>query len=175
MGESIEVFKLRHRIAPVQFRNQGGDTMGTAPDHAHRSDGTATADDAAGADPLALRFAPEKVLVDRRADGSILRRLPIALTGCVDNIVDHLAHWAAAAPERSFLAQKATGGSWETLNSAGAWQRVHAVGQWLLGQGLSDQTPIAILSGASLEHEDGLRFDATTSACSSTAPSLALK
>lgn len=126
--------------------------MGTAPDHAHRGDGTATADDTAVADPLAIRFAPKEVLVDRRADGSILLRSPIALTGCVGNIVDYLAHWAAAVPERTFLAQKTTGGTWETLNYADAWRRVQAVGQWLLDQGMTDQTPIAILSGASLEH-----------------------
>lgn len=126
--------------------------MGTAPDHAHRGDGTAAADNAADADPLAIRFAPKEVLVDRRADGSILLRSPIALTGCVDNIVDYLAHWAATEPERTFLAQKSVSGTWETLTYADAWLRVQAVGQWLLDQGLTDQTPIAILSGASLEH-----------------------
>ena len=119
--------------------------MDTAPDHAHRSDDTATASESTFADPLAIRFAPKEVLVDRRADGSILLRSPIALTGCVDNVVDHLEQWAAAAPDRTFLAQKAADGTWETLCYADAWQRVQAVAQWLLHLGLSGQTPIAIL------------------------------
>ncbi len=129
------------RLAPNNVQmdgdgNPGSDTLsGTAP-----------------VDPLAIRFAPKEVLVDRRADGSVLLRSPIALTGCADNIVDYLERWAAATPERSFLAQKAVDGTWETLNYADAWQRVQAVGQWLLDQGLRDQTPIIILSGASLEH-----------------------
>ena len=126
--------------------------MGTAPDHAHRGDAAASASGSEAGDPLAIRFAPKAVLVDRRADGSILLRSPVPLTGCVDNIVSYLEHWAAAAPERIFLAQKAADGSWETLRYADAWHRVQAVAQWLLHLGLSDQTPIAILSGASLEH-----------------------
>ena len=126
--------------------------MDTASDHAHRGDATAPASGSEAGDPLAIRFAPKAVLVDRRADGSILLRSPIPLTGCVGNIVDYLEHWAAAAPERTFMAQKAADGTWETLCYADAWQRVQAVAQWLLHQGLSDQTPIAILSGASLEH-----------------------
>ncbi len=126
--------------------------MDTAPDPTHRGDAAAPASGSEAGDPLAIRFAPKAVVVDRRADGSILLRSPIPLTGCVGNIVDYLEHWAAAAPERIFLAQKAADGTWETLIYADAWQRVQAVAQWLLHQGLSDQTPIAILSGASLEH-----------------------
>ncbi len=126
--------------------------MSATPSQVHRTDDTAPPSEPAVVDPLAIRFAPKAVLVDRRADGSILLRSPIALTGCVDNIVDYLEHWAFAAPERSFLAQKAADGSWELLNYADAWRRVQALAQWLLHQGLSDQTPIAILSGASLEH-----------------------
>src|SRR5688572_4653502 len=101
---------------------------------------------------LGVRFAPKEVLLERRADGSILLRSPIALSGCADNIVDYLERWAAAAPDRVFLAQRAPGGGWETLRYAEAWRRVQGVAQALLARGLTDQTPIAILSGASLEH-----------------------
>jgi len=152
MGEISLFAKLFHQLDSVLFKNQRGDTMGTAPDNSHQGDDLASSSEPAGVDALAIRFAPKEVLVDHRADGSILLRSPIALTGCVGNIVDYLAHWAVAAPQRTFLAQKAADGTWETLNYADAWQRVQAVGQWLLHQGLSDQTPIAILSGASLEH-----------------------
>ena len=101
---------------------------------------------------LGVRFAPKEVLLERRADGSILLRSPIALSGCADNIVDYLERWAAAVPDRVFLAQRAPGGGWETLRYAEAWRRVQGVAQALLARGLTEQTPIAILSGASLEH-----------------------
>ncbi|CAN7371950.1 AMP-binding protein [Pseudorhodoferax sp. LjRoot39] len=99
-----------------------------------------------------IRFAPKEVHLERRTDGSILLRSPIALSGCADNIVDYLERWAAAAPDRVFLAQRAPGGGWETLCYAEAWRRVQAVAQALLDRGLHQDTPIAILSGASLEH-----------------------
>ena len=103
-------------------------------------------------EPMGIRFAPKKVLVERRADGSILLRSPIKLTGAVENIVDYLERWAQTVPDRVFLAQRAAGGGWETLSYAEAWRRVQGVAQWLLDLGLTDQTPVAILSGASLEH-----------------------
>ena len=129
------------RIASGQAQRDGGGDAGHP-----------ATQGAAPVDPLAVRFAPKAVLVERRADGSILLRSPIALTGCAHNIVDDLEHWATQVPERVFLAQKAAGGGWQMLNYADAWQQVQSVAQWLLDQGLTDQTPIAILSGASVEH-----------------------
>lgn len=99
-----------------------------------------------------IRFAPKEVQVQRRGDGSILLSSPIELNGCAGNIVDYLEMWAAAEPERVFLAQRAAGGGWQTLDYAQAWQQVQAVAQALLDSGLTPQTPIAILSGASLDH-----------------------
>ncbi len=107
---------------------------------------------AGSAAALGVRFAPKEVLLERRADGSILLRSPIELCGCADNIVDYLERWAAAVPDRVFLAQRAPGGGWETLSYAEAWRRVQGVAQALLTRGLTEHTPIAILSGASLEH-----------------------
>lgn len=106
----------------------------------------------AGPAALGVRFAPKEVLIERRADGSILLRSTIELCGCADNIVDYLERWAVAEPDRVFLAQRAPGGGWETLSYAEAWRRVQGVAQALLARGLTEQTPIAILSGASLEH-----------------------
>lgn len=99
-----------------------------------------------------VRFAPKELQVQRRADGTLLLRSPIPLTGCGNNIVDYLEQWAAEAPERVFLAQRVPGGAWQTLSYAQAWQQVQAVAQALLDAGLTADTPIAILSGASLDH-----------------------
>lgn len=100
-----------------------------------------------------VRFAPKRVQVQRRSDGCVLLRSPIELTGCADNIVDYLEWWAAEAPDRVFLAQRAADGEgWRTLSYAEAWRQVQAVAQSLLDAGLTAQTPIAILSGASVDH-----------------------
>ena len=90
---------------------------------------------AAAAEGFGVRFAPKAIEVQRRADGSILLQSPIALTGCADNIVDYLQRWAQDAPERLFLAQRAEGGGWETMNFGEAWRRVQAVAQVLLDLG----------------------------------------
>ena len=95
--------------------------MGTAPDHAHRGDAAASASGSEAGDPLAIRFAPKAVLVDRRADGSILLRSPVPLTGCVDNIVRYLEHWAAAAPEPAHSPAGAATGSPTAITISPYW------------------------------------------------------
>lgn len=107
---------------------------------------------AGAAEDFGVRFAPKQVQVQQRLDGAILLRSPLPLTGCVDNIVDYLHHWAEAAPDRIFLAQRAATGGWETLHYGEGWRRVQAVAQALLDMGLDADSPIAILSGASIEH-----------------------
>lgn len=119
--------------------------VGSGLQAAARPDGGALAE-------FGLRFAPKEVDVVRRGDGSILLSSPVPLTGCEDNVVDYLERWATAAPERIFLAQRSPRDDWETLNYAEAWRRVQAVAQTLLDRGLNKDTPIAILSGASIEH-----------------------
>jgi len=102
--------------------------------------------------PEGIRFAPKDVVVQRRPDGTVLLRSPVELTGVVCNIVDYLEQWAAKVPDRIFLAQRGPDGEWQTLSYAEAWRRVQGVAQALLDMGLGEHTPIAILSGASLEH-----------------------
>jgi feruloyl-CoA synthase len=99
-----------------------------------------------------VEFAPKEVVVHYRPDGTILLRSPIALTGVAANMVDYLEEWAGKTPERVFLAQRAADGGWEELTYGAAWQRVRGVAEALLGLGLTASTPIAILSGASIEH-----------------------
>ena len=122
----------------MPFQNQAGDTMARS-----------SAD--AGHD-IGVRFAPKEVHVEHRSDGVVLLRSPLPLTGCVDNIVDYLQNWAEVAPDRIFLAQRAAAGGWEVLHYGEAWRRVQAVAQALLDLGLNADRPIAILSGASIEH-----------------------
>ena len=112
---------------------------------------TSTSVEAALADAGPV-FAPKEVRIERCSDGSIRLQSPIPLTGCESNIVDYLERWATQAPDRIFLAQRGAQAGWQTLTYADAWRRVQGVAQALLDAGLDSRKPIAILSGASLEH-----------------------
>jgi feruloyl-CoA synthase len=99
-----------------------------------------------------IRFAPREVDVRYRADGSILLRSPLELTGRRRHVCEYLQAWAQAAPERTFLAQRGADGAWRRISYAEAWRRAQAIGQGLLERGLGPDRPLAILTGNSLEH-----------------------
>jgi feruloyl-CoA synthase len=63
-----------------------------------------------------------------------------------------LLHWAAIAPDRSFLACRGADGAWRHLSYAQALQAARTLGQALLDRGLGVDRPVAILSGNDLEH-----------------------
>jgi feruloyl-CoA synthase len=99
-----------------------------------------------------VRLGTPQVTVDRRADGSILLRSPQPLGSYPDKLTQRLEHWAKAAPDRVFLAQRGPDGGWRKLTYAQALAQVRAVAQSLLQRDLSPDRPIAILSGNDLEH-----------------------
>ena len=61
-------------------------------------------------------------------------------------------HWAEAAPERIFIAQRDAAGGWRTLTYAQTLAAVRAIAAALLERDLSPERPIAILSGNDIEH-----------------------
>jgi feruloyl-CoA synthase len=97
-------------------------------------------------------FAPRKVDVEKRADGTLVLRSPIAFENPEWSILDFLPEWAGKAPERIFLAQRGSEGLWEKVSYAEMWARVQAVGQALLDRGAQRGDTLAILSGNSIEH-----------------------
>lgn len=99
-----------------------------------------------------LVFAPREVCAHFRADHSILLTSPLELATPVGNIVEYLELWAEQRPEQIFLGEKNPEGGWRTITFAAAWRSVQAVGQALLNRNLTSETPIAILSGASIDH-----------------------
>lgn len=69
--------------------------------------------------------------------------------------VDRLRHWAAQAPERTFIARREAGnldGAWRHVSYAQALQAARAIGQALLKRGLGPERPVMILSGNDIEH-----------------------
>jgi len=90
--------------------------------------------------------------VRTRADGSVLLRSTEALEAYPRHLGERLAHWADAAPARSFVARRGADGEWVRISFAQMRERARAVGQALLERGVSAERPVAILSDNDLEH-----------------------
>ena len=99
-----------------------------------------------------VRLCAPEVLVDRRADGTIYLKSGRALPAYPEKLTDRLVHWANAAPERVFMAERAPDGGWRTITYAQTLERVRRIGAALLTRNLSAERPIVILSGNDLEH-----------------------
>ena len=100
-----------------------------------------------------VRVASLGAIVDRRADGVTYVRSPQPLGEYPARVTDRLEYWATQAPERVFLAQRGPGGGgWQTITYAHALLRVRRLARGLLDHGLSQEKPLMILSGNSVEH-----------------------
>ena len=100
----------------------------------------------------AVTLGTADVRLERRADGSLLLRSPHPLGAYPRKLTERLAHWAQAAPDRAFLAQRAPSGGWRRLAYGEAYARARRVAQALIDRGLSRERPLAILSDNDLEH-----------------------
>ena len=108
---------------------------------------------AASGDDSRSLFATPAIVADRRADGSILVRSTAPLQPAARCIGDWLEHWARQAPERIFLADRASADApWTTVTYKDALQQVRCGAAWILAQGLSAERPLVILSDNSVEH-----------------------
>lgn len=101
--------------------------------------------------PEALRqdFAEAAVLVERRADGSMILRSPQPLKppGTLGQAVDRAA---ASAPDTVFLAERA-GAGWREVTYGQARTPIRALAAALLGLGASGERPLMILSDNSVD------------------------
>ena len=98
-------------------------------------------------------FAPPRVTLERRDDGSLLLRSAEPLGAYPRS----MAHWfrenAERHPERVLAAARPPGGAeWVELTWGDARARADAVAQALLDRGLGPERPLLVLSGASLAH-----------------------
>ncbi|MGE3932594.1 MAG: feruloyl-CoA synthase [Rhodospirillaceae bacterium] len=99
-----------------------------------------------------IRIRNSDVAVERRADGSVLVTPVEDIAVYPPRLTDRLEHWAAVAPDRVFLAERAAGGGWRTLTYAEARVAARRLGQALIDRGLSAERPLLILSGNSIGH-----------------------
>jgi feruloyl-CoA synthase len=100
----------------------------------------------------AVKLGPADVIVERRSDGTTLMRSPHALPPYPRTLTERLVHWAEAAPQRTFLAQRDATGGWRTMSYAQTLAAVRALAAALLARGLNAERPVAILSGNDIEH-----------------------
>jgi feruloyl-CoA synthase len=99
-----------------------------------------------------IALGPATAAVTRRGDGSILLSSSEPLLAYPRRFTERLFRWAAAAPARVFLAQRSASGHWCEITYAEAGARVRAIGQALLDRHLTQDRPVAILSGNDIEH-----------------------
>ncbi len=100
---------------------------------------------------IPLTFGPPHVAVERRADGAMIVTSPEPLQAYPRSMTDWLDHWALAAPDRVFLAERVDG-VWRKVTYAEARDLARRIARAIIDRDLSPERPIAILSGNSVDH-----------------------
>ena len=90
--------------------------------------------------------------VERRADGTIYLRPKLPLGDYPLRLTDRLHHWAKAAPDRIFMAERDGGRGWRQITYAELLASSRHIASGLLARGLSAEKPVVILSGNSIDH-----------------------
>ena len=96
-------------------------------------------------------LAPDTI-VERDEQGRLRARSPHPLASYPERFTDRLVHWAAHAPDRTFLAVRDRAGNWNRLTYQAALDGARRIAQALLHRRLSTERPVVILSGNSQEH-----------------------
>lgn len=86
-----------------------------------------------------------------RPDGSILIGSNLPLGPVARTTAEWLHRWAAEAAGRVFVAER-SGAGWRELAYGALLEQVRSVAAALAGRGLGADTPIAVLSGAGVNH-----------------------
>jgi feruloyl-CoA synthase len=114
---------------------------------------SARSDIAVTSSPLrAISFGNPDVSVERRADGTIYLRPKKPLGDYPVRLTDRLHHWAAAEPNRVFMAGRRADGGWRQITYAQLLTATRQLASALLARDLSAEKPIVILSGNSIDH-----------------------
>jgi feruloyl-CoA synthase len=102
---------------------------------------------------FAGKFASPSVDIERRDNGEIVVRSGMSLKPYPAPLGSLLDHWAAAAPEHIFLAERdVQSGSWSELSYASARTKVRSIAQSLLNRGLGPGDTLVIISENSIGH-----------------------
>jgi feruloyl-CoA synthase len=107
-------------------------------------------------DPASLglrdpRYAPRRVVVERRADGSILLTHPGSVRDPDATTLCALERWARRKPAAMWLAER-SGEGWRSITYAEGLERVQALAGGLAGLGIAPGAPLLILARNSVDH-----------------------
>src|ERR1700761_803631 len=91
------------------------------------------------------RYAPRRLEVERRPDGEMVLTNPTPYATRFQTMTAALAHWAQAAPDRIWLAER-SGDGWRTLTFAEAHEQVRAIAGGLRARDLVGGRPLLILA-----------------------------
>lgn len=95
-------------------------------------------------------FAPRSVAVDRRADGALIFRNPMAPAQAWPSIVHAVRHWADATPDAPMIGEW-RGSGFETVSYVEIWRRSGVKAVQLQGRVASDK-PLMILAPNGIDH-----------------------
>jgi feruloyl-CoA synthase len=99
-----------------------------------------------------LNIGSNAASFERRADGAIFVRPRQALGPYPIKLTERLVHFAAHAPDRTFIAERDANGQWRKVAYAEALAAAKSIGSALIARGLSPERPAMILSGNDVDH-----------------------
>jgi feruloyl-CoA synthase len=99
-----------------------------------------------------ISFSDPAVTVERRDDGTIYLRPKMSLGEYPRRVTDLLHHWAAAEPNRTFMAERDGDRGWRQISYSQLLTASRHIASGLLTRGLSADRPVVILSGNSIGH-----------------------
>jgi len=97
------------------------------------------------------RYAPVELEVEHGAGGEIRLTNLTRVDDRFLTLTAPLEHWAQAAPDRVWLAER-SGAGWRTLSYGEAWERVAALAGGLRAMGLAGPRPLMILARNGIDH-----------------------
>lgn len=97
-------------------------------------------------------FVEPAVTLEDRPDGTRLFRSALALPDYSRCSGEWLERWAAETPDAILIAERGADGEWIKVSYGEALARVYRIATWLLGQKLSPERPVLVLSDNSIEH-----------------------
>ena len=100
---------------------------------------------------MAVAVQPRVNIVER-ADKSLILTSPYQLGVLPRNLADVFINQARAQPDAVLIAEKTMAGQWHSLSYGQALAQARSIAQWLLDHRGSDQSPLMILTGASIQH-----------------------
>ncbi|MDP1632347.1 MAG: AMP-binding protein [Caulobacter sp.] len=97
------------------------------------------------------RYAPRRLDIARRPDGTLVLTNPTPHDSPFATMLDPLVHWAKAAPDRVWLAERA-GAGWREVRYGEALAQVSALAGGLKGLGLKRGDCLLILARNTVDH-----------------------